>query len=111
MKRHTVPLFAAALVTVACTTIPPYDRPTLPVPETWAADAAAASGAPTAPAAADVAWQEFFTDERLRSVIGQALANNRDLRVAVLNVERMQAFYRIQGHSLAETFHIHIGIQ
>jgi len=101
MKRHTVSLFAAALVTVACSTIPPYNRPALPVPETWATDTAAASGAPAAPVAADVAWQEFFTDERLRSVIGQALANNRDLRVAVLNVEKTQALYRIQRSELS----------
>ena len=41
-------------------------------------------------------WQEFFTDQRLQSVIELALANNRDLRTAVLNVEKVQAQYRIQ---------------
>ena len=42
------------------------------------------------------AWRDFFTDPRLESLIEQALANNRDLRVAVLNVERARAQYRIQ---------------
>jgi len=41
-------------------------------------------------------WQEFFTDQRLQSVIELALANNRDLRTAALNVEKLQAQYRIQ---------------
>jgi multidrug efflux system outer membrane protein len=43
-----------------------------------------------------VKWQEFFTEGELRSVIELALANNRDLRIAALNVERVQATYRIQ---------------
>ena len=44
---------------------------------------------------ADVGWRDFFTDDRLEQVIAQALENNRDLRVVVLNVERAQAQYRI----------------
>jgi multidrug efflux system outer membrane protein len=43
-----------------------------------------------------VKWQEFFTDRRLQSVIELALNNNRDLRIAALNVEKTQALYRIQ---------------
>jgi multidrug efflux system outer membrane protein len=46
--------------------------------------------------AADTPWREFFRDERLRSLIALALANSRDLRMAALNVERVQAWYRIQ---------------
>ena len=48
------------------------------------------------PKAASVKWQEFFTDHRLQSVIDLALAHNRDLRMAALNIERAQALYRIQ---------------
>jgi multidrug efflux system outer membrane protein len=44
-----------------------------------------------------VKWQEFFTDSRLQSVIELALTNNRDLRMAALNIERVQAMYRIQS--------------
>jgi multidrug efflux system outer membrane protein len=47
-------------------------------------------------AAADIGWRDFFTDPALEALIEQALANNRDLRVAVLNVERAQALYRVQ---------------
>jgi multidrug efflux system outer membrane protein len=46
--------------------------------------------------AADIGWREFFTDPKLQTLIEQALANNRDLRVAVLNVERAQAQYGVQ---------------
>jgi multidrug efflux system outer membrane protein len=50
-----------------------------------------------------VKWQEFFTDQRLQSVIELALANNRDLRVATLNIERVQALYQIQRAQLYPT--------
>jgi multidrug efflux system outer membrane protein len=46
--------------------------------------------------AADVKWRDFFADRRLQSVIELALANNRDLRIAALNVEKTQALYRVQ---------------
>ena len=45
---------------------------------------------------ADVGWRDFFVDPRLEQLIAQALDNNRDLRVAVLNVERARSQYRIQ---------------
>ena len=41
-------------------------------------------------------WQEFFSDKKLQSVIELALVNNRDLRIAALNVEKVQNLYRIQ---------------
>ena len=47
-------------------------------------------------ATADIGWRDFFVDPKLEELIGRALANNRDLRVAVLNVERAQQLYRIQ---------------
>lgn len=41
-----------------------------------------------------VTWDKFFLDERLRKVIELALANNRDLRQSMLEVERLRALYR-----------------
>ena len=73
-----------------------YKRPAPPVPNAWPDSAASQAGAPDAPEAAAVKWREFFTDRGLQSVIELALANNRDLRMAALNVERVQALYRIQ---------------
>lgn len=73
-----------------------YRRPTPPVPNAWPENPASQADGAAAPETASVKWQEFFKDRRLRSVIELALANNRDLRVAGLNVERVQALYRIQ---------------
>ena len=36
-------------------------------------------------------WQDYFTDPTLRHLIDIALANNRDLRVALLNIEQARA--------------------
>jgi multidrug efflux system outer membrane protein len=47
-------------------------------------------------AAADIGWREFFTDPALETLIEQALVNNRDLRVAVLNVDRARGIYGVQ---------------
>ena len=74
-----------------------YQRPVPPVPKAWPESAAGQPGAPEAPEAASVKWQEFFTDPRIQSVIELALANNRDLRMAALNVEKVQALYQIQS--------------
>ena len=46
--------------------------------------------------AADIGWKEFFVNPALQQLIQIALDNNRDLRLAALNVERTQALYRIQ---------------
>ena len=54
-------------------------------------------------AAADIGWREFFRDARLQKLIDLALTNNRDLRVAVLNVEQSRAQYRIQRSDLLPT--------
>lgn len=47
-------------------------------------------------AAADIGWRNFFEDPRLETLIERAIANNRDLRIATLNVDRARAVYRIQ---------------
>jgi len=58
---------------------------------------AAVTGTEVEPAAAaDIGWRDFFTDPKLEELIARALANNRDLRVAVLNVQRTRELYRIQ---------------
>jgi multidrug efflux system outer membrane protein len=103
MIRKTL-LIAAMIVCLAgCTTLAPtYTRPAAPVPAAWPSglaykDARAAS---TAPPVADIKWRDFFVNEKMRKVIDLALVNNRDLRVAVLNIEKAQAQYRIQRAEL-----------
>ncbi|WP_370590478.1 efflux transporter outer membrane subunit [Xylophilus sp. ASV27] len=88
---------AAAALLAGCSMIPTYERPAAPVGADWpAALATAASPDTQSPAAVDLPWQEYFADERLRRLIGAALENNRDLRVAVLNIEQARAQFQIQ---------------
>ena len=96
----------AALLTAGCTLEPKYDRPAAPVPQSFPEGEAYRAGAvaqTTGKAAADIGWREFFTDARLQQLIELALANNRDLRVAALNVEAQRAQYRIQRADLLPT--------
>ncbi len=91
-------------VLAGCTLQPRYTRPAAPVPPEWPSGPAYAQApASNAIAAPDLHWQEFFTDGRLRQVIATALADNRDLRIAVLNVERARAFYGIAKAELYPT--------
>ncbi len=80
----------AALLAGCASMAPPYQRPPAPVPAQFPDAGAAPAGAP-AEAAADIPWPQFFADPRLRRLIGTALQNNRDLRVAALNIEQAQA--------------------
>jgi len=84
------PLAVAAWL-AGCSMMPAYERPPAPVPGDWPYAAAA-----TGTAAAELDWQAFFADARLRQLIGIALRNNRDLRVAVLNIEQARAQYDIR---------------
>ena len=82
---------AATLALAGCASMaPPYAPPPLPV---------AAQYPDTDPAgahAADIAWQAYFADARLQALIAQALASNRDIRIAALRVEEARAAYGIQ---------------
>jgi len=97
MKRLT-PL-ALALVLTGCVNLAPkYERPAAPVAAAFPTVAGTVnSGNPVASEApAAITWQRFFTDPRLQQLISLALANNRDLRVSVLNIEAARAQYQIQ---------------
>ncbi|HEV2363363.1 MAG TPA: efflux transporter outer membrane subunit [Caulobacteraceae bacterium] len=74
---------ALGLALAGCINLAPrYQRPPAPVPGTVANSAGTLSAA-TPPAS----WQAFFADPRLRALIARALADNRDLRAAVANIE------------------------
>jgi multidrug efflux system outer membrane protein len=95
-KIASLLIATAAVLLGACTLEPRYHRPIAPVP---ALESAARGGT----AAADIGWREFFVDPQLQQLIALALANNRDLRVAALNVQSAQAHYRIQRAGLFPT--------
>lgn len=83
---------SAALWLAGCSFIPTFSRPAAPVAESFPTAAAQAPAADaSARTAADIEWQTFFKDARLKRLIELALQNNRDLRVAVLNIEQTRA--------------------
>jgi multidrug efflux system outer membrane protein len=92
-------LVAAALLAGCVNLAPVYSRPEAPVPATWPASTGAKE-AKDATVSATTGWQSFITDDRLRRTIALALANNRDLRVAVQNIEKARAQYGVQRAEL-----------
>ena len=92
-----LPVLASAGVLGACTMTPHYRQPALPVADAW--PVAPANGAAT-PADDTLAWRAVFHDERLQRVISRAIANNRDLRIAVLNIQKARSGYRMTRSGL-----------
>ena len=88
---------AAALLLAGCSLVPTYERPAAPIATQWPGQTLSTVESSTpAAAAADIAWRDFFQDAQLQQLIALALQNNRDLRIAVLNIEQARAQYRIQ---------------
>lgn len=93
-----IPLTLALTLAGCINLAPKYERPAAPVAAGFpTVEGTVNSGNPVAAEApASMAWQRFFTDARLQRLIDIALANNRDLRVSILNIEQARAQYRIQ---------------
>lgn len=102
---RTAAVAVAILALSACTMAPKYAQPVAPVPAAWPAGPAYKENSDSAatPAASELHWREFFTDEGLQKVIETALGNNRDLRRAALNVQRARGLYGIQRAELLPT--------
>lgn len=92
-KSSVATTLALSLLSGACSLIPPLDPVKSPVSMEFPGN----SGGTVS---ADIAWQKFFTDPRLRALVRTALDNNRDLRIASLNVEQARAQYGISRSSL-----------
>lgn len=95
MTDRNLPLaLCLGLMLSGCATLaPPLPQAQPQLPQQWPGEVDAVSDGVHA---ADLGWREFFVDARLQQLIAQALENNRDLRVAVLNVERARAQHRIR---------------
>lgn len=104
MNKSLLISAVSALLLGACTLAPNYERPSAPVPSAWpegrAYDPEGIAGKPGEPVLADLGWRDFFLSDAMRSLIEQSLANNRDLREAMLNVEQARALYRVQRADL-----------
>ncbi|WP_179876656.1 efflux transporter outer membrane subunit [Vibrio cholerae] len=87
-------VFIMVLFLSACSLTPEMTKPAAPVPEVFTVNGQTipASTNPTA----EIGWREMFIDKRLQALIELALINNRDLRIATLNVEAVKAQYGIE---------------
>ncbi|MBU1171592.1 MAG: efflux transporter outer membrane subunit [Proteobacteria bacterium] len=96
-------IFCVLAVTASgCSLAPKYNRPKSPAPEAWPDGKAykTINDGGDGRATSDIPWKEFFVNVPLQKVLDLALVNNRDLRVAMFNIEKMRALYRIQRSEL-----------
>jgi outer membrane protein, multidrug efflux system len=102
MKSFALAALLALTLSGCSTLAPEYRQPAAPVTSSWPGGPAyrQVTAGSTDKAAADTSWQEFFVDAKLRRLIALALEQNRDLRVAALNIERFQAQYQIRRSDL-----------
>jgi multidrug efflux system outer membrane protein len=106
--RRLISIVAVAAALAGCLTLagcidlaPKYQRPANPTPARFPTGPAYAP--PPAAEVAPVGWQDFFADPKLERVIAEALADNRDLRIAVANIAAARAQYHVQRAALFPT--------
>ncbi|NTV03257.1 MAG: TolC family protein, partial [Chlorobiaceae bacterium] len=95
-----LPLCLAASTLTACSLAPTYVRPTAPVTKQWPVASTTAQESGEQPRTTDIGWRSMFRSPKLQSLIEASLANNRDLRIATLNIEVARNTYRIQRSDL-----------
>ncbi|WP_283150060.1 efflux transporter outer membrane subunit [Silvimonas soli] len=109
MAKQLILAATLAAALSACSMAPTYERPQNPVSvdfpqgEAYGTASAPAATAQKQTLAADIGWHDFFADARLQKLIEIALVNNRDYRVATLQVEKARAQYQIQRADLFPT--------
>lgn len=84
-----------------CAQTPDFVRPPMPVPNEWAGlstDAQSSSH--------KTHWRTFFSDPQLLALIGVALENNRDLRIAAARVLEARAQYGIARADRSPTLNL-----
>lgn len=102
--RYSVVALTAVLG--ACSLIPDYSRPKAPIATAWPTGPAYVSTAGSGVSdvsATETGWRNFFTSPELQELIALALKNNRDLRVAALDVEQADAQIRVERSALLPT--------
>ena len=100
MSKSLLSLAIAAFVLGGCSLIPEYQQPETPVAGQYPQGPAYTPAEAASQAAAEQGWKQFFHDPALQQLIQVALENNRDLRVAALNIDAYAAQYRISRADL-----------
>ena len=104
--RSAPTALALALLLGGCSMIPTYERPASPTAASYPRVAGKDAADPAGPSAAELPWNRFYSDAHLRQLIELALANNRDLRVSVLNIQQAQAAFQIKRADLFPTVNL-----
>ena len=100
MSKSLLSLAVTAFILGGCSLIPDYQTPDAPVAAQWPQGPAYSPTESANVAAAEQGWRQFFQDPALQQLIQTALVNNRDLKVAALNIDAYRAQYRIQRADL-----------
>jgi outer membrane protein, multidrug efflux system len=107
LKTCTLLSLGSTFLISGCSMAPKYSRPDAPVPMEWAKGdgriAGSATGKTASQPATDIKWRDYFVNEQLQKVIQLALDNNRDLRIATLNIQKLRAQYQIKRADLLPT--------
>ncbi|MBJ8715445.1 efflux transporter outer membrane subunit [Citrobacter freundii] len=93
MSKFKLLTLSAIFVLAGCSLAPDYQRPALPVPQQFSLKQNTLVPAPGE--YQDTGWRSFFVDSQVKALIGEALVNNRDLRMAVLKVQEARAQYGV----------------
>jgi len=95
--EHAVPTrltfvgLAVLLALAGCTSTPPLAEPTVTLPDRFPGTPLEDAQAPSSD------WRDYFRDARLVALIEQALAHNRDLRLAAARVREARALAQVAG--------------
>ncbi len=93
MSKFKLLTLSAIFVLAGCSLAPDYQRPALPVPQQFSLSQNAL--VPASGEYQDTGWRTFFVDDQVKALIGEALINNRDLRMATLKVQEARAQYGV----------------
>ncbi|OEC33718.1 outer membrane protein, multidrug efflux system [Pseudomonas cuatrocienegasensis] len=100
MSKSLLSIAVTAFILSGCSMIPDYRQPAAPIAAQWPEGPAYTPAQAADMAATEQGWRTFFRDPALQRLVETALQNNRDLRVAALNIEAYRAQYRIQRSDL-----------
>jgi len=100
LSKPYLSLIMAGTILSACTMAPSYERPAAPVAPSWPQETISTLPEDTQTTINAIDWKDFFQSPGLRTAVQTALDNNRDLKIAALNIDAARASYRIQRADL-----------
>jgi outer membrane protein, multidrug efflux system len=102
-KKIIISLLATTFIS-SCTMIPAYKKPELPVASELHGDISLPESAEKD--AGSITWKQFFKSKSLQNILQVTLDNNRDLRIAALNIKAAQALYRIEKSDIVPNLNV-----